>query len=305
VKPGRITAIIGATATGKTALAIALAQALGGEVVNADSRQVYRGMDIGTAKPTATQRALAPHWLLDVAAPDEQFTLAMFLDGARGALHDITARERVPVVAGGTGQYIWALLEGWQVPRVPPDAALRTELETLAANAGAAAVAARLRAVDPESADSIAPGNVRRMVRAIEVSEATGRPFSAWRAKWGALEATIIGLEIPRQALYERIDARVDAMVAAGLVDEVRGLISQGYDCAVLSMSGIGYRQICEHLGGECSLEDATARIKTETHRLARMQHTWFRRDDGRIRWLDASAPDVRERALSVVLEED
>ncbi len=297
----RLIAVVGATATGKTALAIRVAQAIGGEIINADSRQVYRGMDVGTAKPTRVEQAAARHWLIDCAAPDEPFTLAAFLDTAHAALGDIRARGLTPVVAGGTGQYVWALIEGWRVPRVPPDPALRAELEALAARAGAAAVAALLRADDPASADSIDPSNVRRMARAIEVTRATGRPFSAWREKAGppAEDVRIIGLDLPRQALYARIDARVDAMLAAGLVDEVRGLLAAGYGCELPAMSGIGYRQVCAHLRGDMTLDAAVTEIKTETHRLARMQHTWFRRDDPRIRWLDASAPDLDVDALA------
>ena len=298
---GRLIAVVGATATGKTALAVTIARAMGGEIINADSRQVYRGMDIGTAKPSREEQAAARHWLIDCAAPDEQFTLAAYLDAAHAALADIAARGLTPVVAGGTGQYVWALLEGWRLPRVPPDAALRAGLEALAAREGAAAVAALLRAEDPASADSIDRHNVRRMVRAIEVTRATGRPFSAWREKAGppAEDVRIIGLALPREPLYARIDARVDAMLVAGLVAEVRGLIAAGYGCELPSMSGIGYRQICAHLRGEAALDAAVAEIKTETHRLARMQHTWFRDDDPRIRWLDASAPDLEARALA------
>jgi tRNA dimethylallyltransferase len=298
----RLIAIVGATAAGKTALAIAIAERLGGEIINADSRQVYRGMDVGTAKPTPAEQARARHWLVDAAAPDEAFTLASFLDLARAALDDIGSRSRLPIVAGGTGQYVWALLEGWRVPRVPPNAALRAELEALAARDGAAAVAAELHRIDPASAGAIDAANVRRVIRAIEVTRATGRPFSEWRQRdEPAFHATIIGLRMERAALYARIDARIDAMLAAGLVDEVRRLDAGGYGCDLPAMSGIGYRQICEYLRGECTLAEAAARIKTETHRLARMQHTWFRDDDRRVTWLDALAPDLVAQAMSVL----
>jgi tRNA dimethylallyltransferase len=297
----RLIAIVGPTATGKTALAIDLARALGGEIINADSRQIYRGMDIGTAKPTADERAAARHWLVDVAAPDEPFTLASFLDLANAALEDIWSREKRPIVAGGTAQYVWALLEGWRVPRVPPDRALRAELESVAESRGIEAVASVLRAIDPVSAATIDARNVRRVVRAIEVTRATGRPFSEWRKKDAPrYDTTIIGLRLERDALYRRIDQRVDRMMAAGLVAEVERLIADGCGCDLPSMSGIGYRQICEYLRGDCTLDDAVARIKTETHRLARMQHTWFRADDERIRWLDAAAPDIAGQALAV-----
>lgn len=300
--PQRIIAIVGATATGKTALAVALARALGGEIINADSRQVYRGMDIGTAKPTATERADARHWLVDVADPDETYTLARFLDDARAALDDIARRGAQPIVAGGTAQYAWALLEGWRVPRVPPDPALRGELEALAEREGAESLMRALREIDPASARTIDARNVRRVIRAIEVTRATGRPFSAWQEKRPpGPPPLIIGLRLDRGALYARIDARVDAMLRAGLVAEVQGLIAAGYPCSLPAMSGIGYRQVCEHLAGELTIEEAVARIKTETHRLARMQHAWFRAADPRISWLDAGTPSLLDDALALV----
>lgn len=295
-------AIVGATATGKTALATALARVLGGEIINADSRQVYRGMDVGTAKPDTAEQAAARHWLIDVAGPNEPYSLATFLDAARAALDDISARGRTPIIAGGTGQYVWALLEGWDVPRVPPDAALRAELEARAQREGAEAVARELAAVDADAAASIAHANVRRVIRAIEVTRATGRRFSEWQQRRvAAPEATVLGLRLPREALYARIDARVDAMVSAGLEHEVRGLIAAGYGCDLRSMSGIGYRQICEYISGRCSLAEAVAKIKTETHRLARMQHTWFGEDDPRIHWLNAASPGLIDETLGII----
>jgi tRNA dimethylallyltransferase len=301
----RLIAIVGATATGKTALAIALARRLDGEIINADSRQVYRGMDIGTAKPTPADQAAAPHHLIDIADPDETMTLARYIDLANEAFDDIWSRGGRPIVAGGTGQYVWALLEGWRVPRVPPDRDLRARLETQAERDGAESVAALLREIDPASADAIDHRNVRRVIRAIEVTRATGRPFSAWQQrdvpKW---EVVTIGLRLDRAALYARIDARVDAMLAEGLVDEVRALNAGGYGCDLPPMASIGYREACEHLAGRLSLADAAARIKTETHRLARMQHTWFRDDDARIHWLDAASPSLIDDAFAAIITE-
>lgn len=281
-------AIVGPTATGKTALAIALAQRLGGEIVGADSRQVYRQMDIGTAKPTAEERALAPHHLIDVVDPDQEFSLAQYLEQAVAVLEDVWSRGKQPLLVGGSGQYVWALLEGWRVPRLPPQRELRRELGERADRQGAEALHRELAQVDPKAAARIDPRNVRRVIRALEVHKATGRPISYWQEKgpppW---EVLILGLTCPRRELYERIDARVDAMMEAGLVDEVRGLLSMGYDPSLASMSGIGYKQVCQHLAGELDLATAVARIKTATHRLARQQYTWFRLDDGRIRWLE------------------
>ena len=302
--PRRLIAIVGATATGKTALGIQLAHALSGEIVNADSRQVYRGLDIGTAKPTMAERAAVPHHLIDVADPDEPFTLGLFLSTANVALDDIWSRGRQPIVVGGTGQYVWALLEGWKVPRVPPDHELRARLEAIVAKYGPDALIRELLDVDPASAVNIDSRNVRRVIRAIEVTRATGRPFSAWQKKVAPdFETTIIGLRMERRALYARIDARVDSMLAAGFVDEVRALNSSGYRCDLPSLASIGYRQICAHLRGDLSLADATAQIKTETHRLARMQHTWFREADPRIHWLEAGAPDLLAAARSILTE--
>ena len=236
--PRRLIAIVGATATGKTALGIQLAHALSGEIVNADSRQVYRGLDLGTAKPTPAERAAVPHHHIDVADPDEPFTLGLFLSTANVALDDIWSRGRQPIVVGGTGQYVWALLEGWKVPRVPPDHELRARLEAIVAKYGPDALIRELLDVDPASAVNIDSRNVRRVIRAIEVTRATGRPFSAWQKKVAPdFETTIIGLRMERRALYARIDARVDSMLAAGFVDEVRALNSSGYSCDLPSLA--------------------------------------------------------------------
>jgi len=298
----RLVAIVGPTASGKTVLAVSLAERLGGEIVNADSRQVYRGMDIGTAKPTADQRARVRHWLVDVADPAEGFNLGRFAELAGQALSDIWSRGRPAFLAGGTGQYVWALLEGWRVPRVPPDRTLRRELEALAEREGPQALQRELAAVDPEAASRIDARNVRRLVRALEVYRLTGQPISAWRARAiPEFDSLIIGLRCERRELYRRIDARVEAMLTAGLVEEVRGLLTQGHRPDLPAMSGIGYRQVCQHLAGELSLAEAVERIKTETHRLARMQHTWFRADDARIRWLDVTRGEPLTRALSLV----
>jgi len=301
----KLIAVLGPTATGKTELALRLALAFDGEVVGADSRQVYRGMDVGTAKPTVEQRARARHWLIDVVDPDEEFSLGRYLDLAQAALSDIWSRGRLPVLAGGTGQYVWALLENWQVPRVPPDWSLRRQLEERAGRSGSGVLHADLAALDPDAATRIDPHNVRRLVRALEVVLRTGQPLSACRTRrppdfqWAA-----IGLELPVTELYRRIDARVEAMMAAGLVEEVRSLLARGYAPSLPAMSGIGYRQVCQHLNGELMLEEAAARIKTETHRLSRMQRNWFRRSDARIHWIDVSLGDPFEGAAHVVESE-
>jgi len=288
--PGPLIAVVGATASGKSALALRLARAFDGEIVGADSRQVYRGLDIGTAKPSAAERAQARHWLIDVAEPDEEFSLGRYLDLALQALADIWSRGKRALLVGGTGQYVWGLLEGWQVPRVGPDWALRRSLEERARREGGDALHQELAAVDPEAASRIDPRNVRRVVRALEVHRLTGRPLSSWQERLQPeFAALILGIDLPRSELYRRIDERVERMMAAGLVEEVRGLLARGYGPALPPLSGIGYRQVCQHLAGEISLAEATEKMKTETHRLARMQSTWFRRDDRRIHWLAAN----------------
>lgn len=294
--------IVGPTATGKSALAVRLAQRLGGEVINADSRQVYRGMDIGTAKPAVEARATVPHHLFDIIDPNEPFNLGLYLDLISDTLADCWSRGVRPLVTGGTGQYVWALLEGWQVPRVAPDLAFRAELEARAEREGAQSLIDELERVDPAYAARVDKANVRRVIRALEVYHRTGRPLSSCATRTPPdFSWTAIGLDCPRDELYPRIDTRVDTMMASGLLDELRGLIERGYNCQLSSMAGIGYRQLCQHLAGELSLEEAVERIKTATHRLARMQSTWFRRNDERIHWLDSTAGDPLAEALRIV----
>jgi tRNA dimethylallyltransferase len=298
----RLIAIVGPTATGKTPLAVDLAERIGGEIINADSRQVYRGMDIGTAKPSREVQTRVRHWLIDIADPGETFSLARYLDLAIAALDDCWSRGVQPLLVGGTGQYVWALIEGWRVPRVPPDKALRAELEQVFASNGVDALARELERVDPASAAEVDMRNPRRIIRAIEVHRATGRSLAEWRASDPpSFQSRITGLSCERAELYRRIDARVDAMMSSGLVDEVRSLIERGYGCNLPSMSSIGYRQVCQQLAGDLSLDDAVARIKTETHRLARMQHNWFRANDPRIHWIDVTSGDPLDEAIRVI----
>jgi len=298
----KLIAVVGPTASGKTALAVALARAVDGEIVGADSRQVYRRMDIGTAKPTPEERGLVAHHLLDVVEPDEPFSLAQYLELATATLEDIWARGRQPLLVGGSGQYVWALLEGWTVPRLPPQRELRRSLEERAEREGGEALHRELAHVDPRAAAGIDPRNVRRVIRALEVYQATGRPISFWQEKsppgWDTL---IVGLTCARDELYRRIDDRVDGMMVAGLVEEVRGLLAAGYSRELPSMSGIGYREVCEYLAGELDLRAAVARIKTATHRLARQQATWFRQDDPRICWIDVSLGEPFPAAMRLV----
>jgi tRNA dimethylallyltransferase len=258
-------------------------------------------MDIGTAKATAEERAAVPHHLIDVVDPDEPYTLADYQETAYAAIEAIHARGGLPLLVGGTGLYVRAALDGFAIPRVPPNAAVRASLEAIAQKEGSQALHARLEAVDPRAAARIDHRNVRRVVRALEVFEVTGRRISEQQSgaapPWRVLT---VGLTAERTELYRRIDTRVDWQMENGLLDETEGLIARGYGCELPSMSSLGYRQICMYLRGELSLDAAVELIKTRTHRFARQQYTWFRLDDPSISWLqaDSSAP---ERALALV----
>ncbi len=285
----RLVAIVGPTAVGKSKLALKLARRFGGEILSADSRQVYRYMDIGTAKPPPEERELIAHHLIDLVDPDEEFNLALWLELAHQKLDEIYGRGKLPLLVGGSGLYIWAFLERWRLPGVPPNPELREELEEQVKTQGVASLFQELRKVDPEAARKIDPRNVRRVIRALEIYRVSGRKFSELSLK-RPLEADILilGLHLPRLELYRRIDSRVEEMTERGLVEEVDWLLKQGYSPSLPSMSGVGYRQICQYLRGELSLSEAIQRMKFETHRFARHQYAWFRLDDERIHWLKA-----------------
>jgi tRNA dimethylallyltransferase len=284
--------IVGPTGVGKTALSIELAETVGGEIVSADSRQIYRGMDIGTAKATPAERARVHHHLLDIVNPDQMLTLAEYQRLAYAAIDDILAREELPFLVGGTGQYVHAVVEGWNVPAVAPHPELRAELEAVAQAEGAEALHRRLADLDPVAAARIDHRNVRRVIRALEVCLATGRPISQLQRKTPPPYRIVqIGVTRPRPELYARIDGRVDRMIAEGLVDEVRGLAAAGYNWGLPAMTGLGYAQIGQYLQGEISLDEAIALIKRGTRRFVRQQYTWFRLDDPAIRWVDGGAP--------------
>lgn len=300
-KAGPLLVVVGPTAVGKTALAVRLGEALGGEVVSADSRQVYRGMDIGAAKPTAEERARAAHHLIDLRDPDEPLSLAEYQALAYRTIDGLLARGRLPMLVGGSGQYVHAVVEGWGIPAVPPDETLRAQLYAEAEAAGAEALHARLRALDAVAAARIDPRNVRRVVRALEVCLVAGRPISELQRKAPPpYRIAPIGLTRPRPALYRRVDDRVDAMIAAGLADEVRRLAEAGYGWRLPAMSGLGYRQMGAYLRGETSLEEAAQSIKRETRRFIRQQYNWFRLSDPRIRWFDLEAFSLSEVEVAV-----
>lgn len=292
--------LCGPTATGKTEISIPLAEALGAEIVAADSRTVYRGMDIGTAKPSAALRACVPHHLIDVADPRETFTVARYQRLAEAAIAEIRARGRLPLLVGGTGLYIRAVADALAIPRVPPDPDLRARLEAEEAAGGPGTLHRRLAALDPAAAARIHPRNVRRLVRALEVTLLTGVPISAQQGQGRADPGvTIVGLTIDRPRLYARIDARVDAQLAAGLVDEVRGLLAAGVPPEAPAMQGLGYKEIAGWLTGAWSYDEAVRRLKRNTRRYAKRQWTWFRRDP-RVRWVEVDDLDPRTAAARV-----
>ena len=283
--PGPPLLVIGGpTATGKTALAIALARRFGGEIVGADSRQVYRGMDIGTSKPTQAERAQAPHHLLDVVELDQPYSLSDYAHQARAVIAAIGARGNLPLLVGGTGLYIRAVVRGFDLaPGAPPQPELRRALEDEATRHGPLALHARLADHDPVAAGRIDPRNVRRVIRALEVTLATGRPFSEAAGQTIATPYSIfrIGLDGPRDLLYRRADTRLDAMMAAGFLGEVAALRARGYAAESPAMTGLGYRELGTYLDGTQTLADAVQAAKFATHRYIRRQLIWFRREEG------------------------
>jgi tRNA dimethylallyltransferase len=284
----RLVVIVGPTAAGKSRLAMLLARKFKGQIVNADSRQVYRYMDIGTAKPTAQDMAQVRHELVDIINPDQDFSLAQYQELATAAIGAMQGRGDLPILAGGSGLYVWSVVEGWRIPRVAPDLALRRSLEEKAVNGGQEALYAELSRIDPVAAQRIDRRNVRRVIRAIEVCRSSDIPFSELQIKTKPpFDILIIGLTADRTELYKRIDARVDEMVRRGLVAEVKGLLEMGYGLGLPAMSGIGYRQIGMYLKDEINLDKAVEQMKFETHRMARHQYSWFRPKDDRIRWFD------------------
>lgn len=293
-----VVVILGATATGKTDLALRLASPFTIEIVNADSRYLYRGMDIGTAKPEPAERQRVPHHLIDILEPDETYSLARFLDNAYAVVEEVGNRGMLPVVVGGTPQYIRAFIEGWMMPRVPPDADLRLRLDDLQT----AELFDRLSAADPASADRIGPTNRRRMIRALEVYEKSGIPMSEQSGKEPPpYRLILVGLWRSREDLYERIDARARWMFEHGILDEARRLLP--LDPGLPALSSIGYPEARAAVLGEIDLETAIARASFSTHRYARHQTTWFRRFPT-THWFDAASPTLTEDVVDLISEQ-
>ena len=296
-------AIGGPTASGKTELAIALAERLGGEIVNADSRQVYRGMDIGTAKPTAAQQARVPHHLIAIVDPDQPFSLGLYVRLAHEVIGAIQGRGRLPILAGGTGLYLRAITQGYEVPEVAPDLDFRAQLEAEAANGGLPALVERLRVLDPEGLTTLDTKNPRRVIRALEVSVATGRPFSATQRRDPRYRSLVVLLDGENGVLFPRAGARLDRMLEAGFAAEVARLLAAGYSSDLPAFSALGYRELARVARGECSQEAAVEEIRRTTRAFIRRQRTWFRAEPEANR-LDITQPDLVERALALIRAE-
>ncbi|MFZ5909534.1 MAG: tRNA (adenosine(37)-N6)-dimethylallyltransferase MiaA [Chloroflexota bacterium] len=302
MQPHPLILLVGSTAVGKTALSIQLAGRLDGEIVSADSRLFYRGMDIGTAKPTSAECAHVPHHLIDVADPDQTWSLAVFQKAAQEAIADIHARGKLPFLVGGTGQYVRAMTEGWSPPEVAPDERLRGALERLAEGKGGLWLHKKLHFLDPQAAQKIDPRNERRTIRALEVILTTGQRFSEQRSRGDSpYRLLTIGLKRPRAELYKRIDERIETMFATGLLDEVQGLLDKGYSPGMPSLSAIGYREAAAVLRGEMNVEEAKLQMRRLTRVFVRRQANWFKESDPAIAWFEAGAEGVTEQVEAYI----
>jgi tRNA dimethylallyltransferase len=285
--------ILGATAVGKTTAAMVLARRFGGEIISADSRQLYRGMNIGTAKPTADEMNLVPHHLIDVSDPDQVWSLGVYQREAYRAIDQIHERDKLPFLVGGTGQYIRSIMEGWLIPPQEPDIALRKAITHWFEIIGSEALYDRLKRIDPDAARQIDHRNVRRTIRALEVIFKTGERFSDLRQKQICrYHLLVMGINRPREVLYERIDQRVDEMLNQGLIQEVQGLLEAQLSPDLPTLSAIGYAEIIQYLQGQLSLEEAVALIKRNTRIFVRRQANWFKPDDERIKWFTVNTSD-------------
>jgi tRNA dimethylallyltransferase len=278
--------IIGPTAVGKSQAAIEIAKKINGEIISADSMQVYRGMDIGTAKLTSEEREGIPHHLIDIRNPDEEWTVSDFVEQANKLTTEIKKRDKSPIIVGGTGLYLWSLLEGFSFPIVPADKELRARLE----KESLPTLYSELSKVDPQAAEKIHPNDRKRIVRALEVYELTGQPISELQKKNVAEvfrpPRLMIGLNLPRTELYERINQRVDSMIEKGLIEEVKGLLAKEYSKDLPSFQALGYKEVAEYLGGKWTREEMIAELKKRTRHFARRQMTWFKRFKN-VKWFE------------------
>lgn len=309
--PPKILVIVGPTASGKTRMAVELAQRHNGEVISADSMQIYRTMDIGTAKPTKEEMGGIPHHMIDVADPEEDFSVARYVEMAARCVDDVLERGKLPIVAGGTGLYIDSLLSGRTFAPFSPDIALRGELERELAEKGGQAMLEALAQVDPEAAQRLHPNDHKRIVRALEVYRSTGKTITQHNRETQAIppryNALTIGLAFQdRQAMWRRIDQRVDEMVAAGLEDEVRRLLTSGISPKCTAMQAIGYKEFTQALSGEMTWQEATDVVKLRSRQYAKRQLTWFGRNPNTrwVRWDDPPEFEQGRRASTEYMEE-
>ena len=300
--------ITGPTASGKTALSIELAKQIGGEIISADSMQVYRHMDIGSAKVTKEEMDGVPHHLIDVLEPSEEFNVVRFQEMARKAMEGIYERGKIPIIAGGTGFYIQALLYDIDFTETDENNSIREELEQKARTEGASALHAMLKEIDPESAEAIHENNVKRVIRAIEFYRQTGKKISDHnrqeREKSSPYQFLYYVIDLPRELLYSRIEQRVDQMIEQGLVEEVKALQAMGCTRDMVSMQGLGYKEILDYLNGQLTLDEAVYVLKRDTRHFAKRQLTWFRRERD-VRWLELETfAGSREKMLGAVLKD-
>jgi len=306
IQKPKILAVVGPTAGGKSALALALAKRLGGEIVSCDSMQIYRGVDVGTAKPTPAEQREVPHHLIDIAEPETDFSVMDFVAAADVAVADILSRGKLPILCGGTGLYLDTFLRGAEPETPGADPAAREELRELAAERGQAYIHQLLREVDPESAKATHPNNLRRVIRALEIYRATGIPKSEWdrrsRLQPSRYCATVIGLSFSNRALlYERIERRVDQMIREGLIEETERLMRRGVFAVSRTAAGaIGYKELLPYCRGECDLESAVADLKTATRRYAKRQLTWFGAKPY-VRWIPADDGKEMRKSEEIV----
>ncbi|WP_103106051.1 tRNA (adenosine(37)-N6)-dimethylallyltransferase MiaA [Brevibacillus reuszeri] len=288
----KLVVIVGPTAVGKTNLSLELADQFDGEIISGDSMQVYRGMDIGTAKASPSELATVPHHLIDIKDPDEEYSVAIFQESTTRLITDINQRGRLPFIVGGTGLYIESVTHRFQFSTTSQDPELREQLQRMADTEGAEALHARLAAIDPITAERLHPNDVKRVIRAIEIYESSGYKMSDFqlRAQHSPYDVVIVGLTMDRAKLYERINHRVELMIEAGLIEEVRGLLDRGYDPSLVSMQGLGYKELIPYLYGEITLEKAINDIQKRTRNFAKRQLSWFRRMP-EIQWFDMTDP--------------
>jgi tRNA dimethylallyltransferase len=302
----RLLALLGPTAAGKTELSLRLAEKLDAELISCDSMCVYRGMDIGTAKPTEAERSRVPHHMIDIADPDEQFTVADYKERVEELILDLNARGKLPMLVGGTGLYLRAVVQDYPMINVPPDPELREKLRAEAEATSREALHEQLAEVDPRAAEKIHHNDLKRVVRALEVFEKTGKPISRAQEETTAespYDSLKIGLEVPRDVLYERINRRVDEMLEDGLLEEVRALLDSGYSRDLYSMQSLGYRELAAYLADEHDLEEAVRLIKRNTRHFARRQLIWFRKEKN-VNWVQTHDTSGEFRGVNGLEEE-